>query len=582
MVGQSLDDRNVALSGLVTSFAVGGVLAIVLMSALGYAVATAGLAPVEAMRRRAAEVSLTHDGERLPLPAAHDEIRRLGETLNDMLDRLRRSFDRERQFVADASHELRTPVAVVKTELEGALRTGDYGPHVREALVAAIDECDHLAQMAEDLLIIARAGEGELPVRRETVGVGPLFDGVREHFIDRATQHGRAMRIDAPAGLEVRADALRLGQALGNLVDNAIRYGAGDITLRARGAPGGVVLEVCDQGPGFGARHRGPGVRAVRARRRRPYARGDGPGDGDRPRGGRGARGLRVDRRRATAPPCGCGCRRTPCPSPHARRARPGPDRPARASHTGLTFGAYRAPPCRSHCSPCSLHSPASPAARRRRRTCRRAASASRSIRRTSRRGSTTATGRCAPGSRWVYREQGENGRTQRVTVTVTYRTRKVAAGSRASVVHDVVTQGGRAGRGDLRLVRAGPRRQHLVPRARTRPSARTAARPREGSWEAGVDGAQAGVIMPARPRVGLRYRQEYYAGHAEDRAQIASLHGRAVVPFGRFSDVLVTRDSNPLSKGPAEHKYYAKGIGPVLGVSGGGSREELVSYRKG
>src|SRR4029453_18842316 len=116
------------------------------------------------MRRRPAKVSLTHDGERLPLPAAHDEIRRLGETLNDMLDRLRRSFDRERQFVPDASHELRTPVAVVKTELEGALRTGDYGPQVREALVAAIDECDHLVQLAEDLLVLARAGEGQLPV----------------------------------------------------------------------------------------------------------------------------------------------------------------------------------------------------------------------------------------------------------------------------------------------------------------------------------------------------------------------------------------------------------------------------------
>jgi two-component system, OmpR family, sensor kinase len=276
VVGQSLDDRDVALSGLVTSFVVGGFLAIVLMSGLGYAVATAGLSPVEAMRRRAAEVSLTQDDERLPLPAAHDEVRRLGETLNDMLDRLRRSFERERQFVADASHELRTPVAVVKTELEGALRTGDYGHQVREALVAAIDECDHLAQMAEDLLIIARAGEGKLPVRRETVAVRRLFEGVREHFVDRATQHGRAVRIEAPAEIEVRADQLRLGQALGNLVDNALRYGVGDIVLRARGAPGGVVLEVGDQGPGFA-----PDI-AGRAFER--FARGDGA----RTRGGTG------------------------------------------------------------------------------------------------------------------------------------------------------------------------------------------------------------------------------------------------------------------------------------------------------
>jgi two-component system OmpR family sensor kinase len=276
VVGQSLDDRNVALSGLVTSFAVGGVLAVVVMSALGYAVATAGLAPVEAMRRRAAEVSLSNDDERLPLPAAHDEVRRLGETLNDMLDRLRRSFGRERQFVADASHELRTPVAVVKTELEGALRTGDYGPHVREALVAAIEECDHLAQMADDLLIIARAGEGQLPVRREAIALRPLFEGVREHFIDRAGQYGRAIRIEVSGPVEVRADALRVGQALGNLVDNALRYGAGDIMLRARRAPGGVVLEVSDQGPGFG-----PDI-AGRAFER--FARGDGA----RTRGGTG------------------------------------------------------------------------------------------------------------------------------------------------------------------------------------------------------------------------------------------------------------------------------------------------------
>ncbi len=130
-----------------------------LASIVGYVLAAAGLAPVEAMRRRAREVSLTRDDEWLPLPAARDEVRRLAETLNEMLDRLRRSFARERRFVADASHELRTPVAVLKTELEGALRTGDYGPEVREALVAAIEECDHLAALAEDLLEAHCSGE---------------------------------------------------------------------------------------------------------------------------------------------------------------------------------------------------------------------------------------------------------------------------------------------------------------------------------------------------------------------------------------------------------------------------------------
>jgi two-component system OmpR family sensor kinase len=276
VVGQSLDDRNVALDGLITSFVVGGLVAIVLASLLGYALASAGFAPIEAMRSRAAEVSLKDGDERLPLPAAHDEVRRLGETLNDMLDRLRRSFDRERRFVADASHELRTPVAVVKTELEGALRTGDYGPGVRAALVAAVEECDHLAQLAEDLLVIARAGEGELAVRRETLGVRPLLEGVGERFADRARERGRTLRVDVPNGLRVSADALRLNQALGNLVDNALRYGDGDVVLAARAADGGVELEASDEGPGFAA--------DIAGRAFERFARGDGA----RTRGGTG------------------------------------------------------------------------------------------------------------------------------------------------------------------------------------------------------------------------------------------------------------------------------------------------------
>jgi two-component system, OmpR family, sensor kinase len=252
-VGQSLDDRDETLAGLAASFAVGGPIAVLLASLVGYLLASAGLRPVEAIRRRAGEISLTHDGERLPLPAAQDEVRRLGETLNEMLDRLRRSFERERRFVADASHELRTPVAVIRAELDAALRAGGHDEQVREALVAALEECDHLAQLAEDLLVVARAAEGELPMRRETVEVRPLLEGVRARFGDRAREHGRGLRVDGGDGLRLEADEFRLRQALGNLVDNALRHGAGEIVLRARrGATDGAVeLEVADHGPGF-------------------------------------------------------------------------------------------------------------------------------------------------------------------------------------------------------------------------------------------------------------------------------------------------------------------------------------------
>jgi signal transduction histidine kinase len=203
------------------------------------------------MRRRAQSVSLGGDDERLPLPAAQDELHRLGETLNEMLDRLRRSFERERRFVADASHELRTPVAIIKAELEGALRAGGHDAQVREALVAAVEESDHLAQLAEDLLLVARTSEGDLPVQPERLEPRELLDRVARRFADRADERGRTISVEADDGHLVYADELRLRQALNNLVDNALRYGQGEIVLRSRRAGPGLALEVSDQGDGF-------------------------------------------------------------------------------------------------------------------------------------------------------------------------------------------------------------------------------------------------------------------------------------------------------------------------------------------
>jgi two-component system, OmpR family, sensor kinase len=289
VVGQSLDDRDETLAGLVASFAIGGPIAVVLASLLGYALAAVGLGPVEAMRRRAAGVSLDRADDPLPLPAAHDEIRRLGETLNQMLDRLRRSYERERRFVADASHELRTPVAVIKTELEATLRAGPHEPQVREALAAALEECDHLAHLAEDLLVVARSAEGKLPLRTESLPVRELLEGVSERFADRAGQRRRTIRVEADDGLRVEGDEFRLRQALANLVDNALRHGEGEIVLgsSANGADA-VELLVSDEGPGF------PPELAGRAFER--FARGDVA----RTRGGSGL-GLAIVRAIAEA-----------------------------------------------------------------------------------------------------------------------------------------------------------------------------------------------------------------------------------------------------------------------------------------
>jgi len=253
VVGISLADRNESLASLVHSFLIGIPVAVLLASGIGYWLAAAGLAPVEAMRRRAKRVSLDRGSERLPLPAAHDEIHRLGETLNEMLARLEESFQRERRFVADASHELRTPLAVLKAELEAAVRIGGHDAEVSKSLAVALEETDHLAQLADDLLLIARAADGRLPVRPEQVDVRELLERTRDRFADRAGRQNREIRVDAPEGQSVSVDPLRARQALGNLVDNALRHGGGEIRLSARRSPDGIEIDVADEGEGFPA-----------------------------------------------------------------------------------------------------------------------------------------------------------------------------------------------------------------------------------------------------------------------------------------------------------------------------------------
>jgi heavy metal sensor kinase len=247
----SLDDRNDSLASLGTILLLGIPVALLLASVAGYAVSGRALRPVEAMRRRAAEISAAEPEQRLPLPEADDEIRRLGETLNGMLGRLEAAIERERAFVDDASHELRTPLAMHKTELELALRYAKTREEMRAAISSAIVEVDRLSRLAEDLLVLARSAEGKLALDLRRVGVADLFGDLRERFSARVTEAGRALVIEPANGLTVEGDRLRLEQALTNLVENAIEHGAGQITIRVREEDGEVTIHVEDRGQGF-------------------------------------------------------------------------------------------------------------------------------------------------------------------------------------------------------------------------------------------------------------------------------------------------------------------------------------------
>jgi hypothetical protein len=188
-----------------------------------------------------------------------------------------------------------------------------------------------------------------------------------------------------------------------------------------------------------------------------------------------------------------------------------------------------------------------------------------------------------APGSKWVLTQTDFEGNKERIEITVTNR-KKTIQGIEATVVRDVVTQDGElvedtsdwfAQDKDGTLWYMG---EDTTEYENGKPATKA------GSWEAGRDGAQAGVFLPGKPEVGMTYRQEYRAGEAEDQTKVLSLDEQVEVPRGFYRDVLMTKDYTPLQPEILEHKFYAKGVGPVLivGVSGGSFREELVRFTNG
>ena len=249
--GVSLSERNETLSQLLTELLIAGPVALVVVSVFGYWLASAALRPVESMRAEAAAISAAVPGRRLTLPEPRDEIRRLGETFNVTLDRLEAALRLERSFVADASHEMRSPVARLRTELELALRHPRQAVELEEAIRSASVETALLAQLTDNLLLLARSDESQLPLRLAPVDLATLLDEVATRFEDEAANAGREVDVEPAAPLEIVADRAELQHALSNGVENALRHGSGNVTLFAVRAGDRAELHVTDQGDGF-------------------------------------------------------------------------------------------------------------------------------------------------------------------------------------------------------------------------------------------------------------------------------------------------------------------------------------------
>jgi len=250
VVSIAREDADDAGAAVRTQLLISGPAALGLAGILGYVVAGLGLRPIERMRARAATISSRSAGERLPVPPTA-ELRRLALTLNAMLDRLDEGLDRERRFVADASHELRTPLALLLTEVELALT----GPRSQDELLDALRSAEHevrrLISLSEDLLALAGADAGQLQVQAEDIDVAELAVGVVRRFRATAEAASRSITVDVPGPVSVPGDPERLDRVLSNLVDNALRHGAGTIEVGVTGDASEVAVWVTDEGPGF-------------------------------------------------------------------------------------------------------------------------------------------------------------------------------------------------------------------------------------------------------------------------------------------------------------------------------------------
>lgn len=251
VVAVSFEDVDESTTALVTPLVVGLPLLLLLLGGTTWVVVTRALAPVERIRREVEQITGDQLDRRVPEPPAQDEIHRLAHTMNLMLGRLEASRTQQQQFVADASHELRSPLASIRQTAEvarahpGALPEGELAD-------AVLEEGARMQRLVEQLLILTRADEGA-PRRSQDIDL----DDVALAEARRVRRTGLAVDTSGIAPGRVRGDEVALAQVVRNLVDNAARHATQTLAIAVRDVVGGVELVVDDDGPGVPEADRG-------------------------------------------------------------------------------------------------------------------------------------------------------------------------------------------------------------------------------------------------------------------------------------------------------------------------------------
>lgn len=253
LVAGTLDDIDESVAALARSLWLAVPVVVVAVALLVWWLVGRTLRPVEAIRAEVADMGGSERSRRVPVPAGDDEVARLARTMNDMLERLDEAARRQQQFVADASHELRSPLARMRTELEVDL-AHPGGADLLGTHRSVLEEAVHLQRLAEDLLLVARSDAGSAPPVDD--GTVDLADVVRRVARQLPARPGVRVQLDRLAPAPVRGDASQLARAVGNLAENAVRHAHSSVVLELVVREGAAVLTVEDDGPGVPAADR--------------------------------------------------------------------------------------------------------------------------------------------------------------------------------------------------------------------------------------------------------------------------------------------------------------------------------------